>query len=72
MLDKNKITRISVPHWPEVALLKLLPIVIKSKELRKHLQEYIDGGKMVDRDYFWHVLNAVKPTYVGILIRDAE
>jgi hypothetical protein len=57
--------------WPELAVDKLMPVVSQNAAVMKYLPDWESGKKLPPRDFFWHILNKVKPDYVKHLVVNA-
>ena len=61
MLERFKVKRVKIPTWPELAVARLLPAVLADPALKPYFPDKFAVGKVPDREYFWGIINAVKP-----------
>ncbi len=71
MLERHRVQRIKIPTWPELSVSKLLPEILSDSILKHYFYDKYGKGKVPDREYFWGVINAVKPGYFKALINSA-
>ena len=57
--------------WPELAVAKLKQINIANDAGMKYLPDWAPGQNLPPRDFFWHVLNKIRPNYVKHLVATA-
>ena len=57
--------------WPELAVAKLMPIICENLQVMMYLPDWELGQKLPPRDFFWHVLNKIRPNYVKHLVATA-
>jgi hypothetical protein len=56
---------------PELAESKLMPIVVQNEHVMKYLPDWEPGQKLPSRDFFWHILNKIKRSYMKHLVTTA-
>ncbi len=59
-----------MPLWPELAVKKLLPMVIKDKHFAPYFPDY-KGERVPDKVFFWGVIFAIKPGFGKALVKSA-
>ena len=61
MLERFKVKKVKIPTWPELAVARLLPAVLADPSLKCYFPDKYADGKVPDREFFWGIINAVKP-----------
>ena len=71
-LSKGACRRYKVPNLPELSIKRMWPEALKDRTFLKFMPDEWEGGKRVDRTFFWHVLTTLQPEYVDALIEDCR
>ena len=61
-----------VPHWPELSVQRIWPLAIQFPLFFQYMPDEYDGGRRVDRGFFWGVLGTLEPEFVRHLVDEAR
>ena len=65
-------TDLAVPNWPELAMKKVWPMMIKFQVFRLRVPDEWDGGLRTDRNFAWAILYSVSEEFVVELVKDCR
>ena len=57
LLKLHEVTRICVPLYDELSVIKLWPMMKKDEEFMKFFPTKMPKGRVPDREYFFNILN---------------
>jgi len=68
---KSDIVMTRIPSYPELAMSEILKHCMQSPEVLSCLPDIRNPKKLPPREFFWHILNKVKPEYVSLIVAQA-
>lgn len=72
LMALDKVNRINMPHYDELAVLKFWPDMRGNKEFMRFFPSKLPKGRFPDREYFWNILHTLMPEYVQTLTKHAN
>ena len=72
LLALKHVKAINVPRWPEVCVKVLFEHYKNDPEVMLYLPDKFSKGRTIDRNYFFAVLNTVRPEHVAMIIQNAR
>ena len=73
VLRKKDVPRLSCPKWPELGISTIWPQVQNDKELMTYFpKDYLLSKKQPPREFFWGIMQSVRPNYCETLIKEAQ
>ena len=72
MLPMTEIRPINIPKFDELSVKSLYPKFKSDPVVMKYLQDEYPNQRFPDRNYFFTVLNTVKPEYVKHIVEKAN
>ena len=64
LLKKQEVNYITVPHYDEISVKALWPDLKKDSEFMKYFPSVYPKGRGPPREYFYNILNTLKPDYL--------
>lgn len=61
-----------IPCWPELAVKKIWPLAIRLPGFVDYMPDEYEGGRRVDRTFFWGVLGTLNAEFVQHLVAQAR
>ena len=72
LLKKSDVQTIRVPHYDELSVKNLWPMLNKDPEFTQYFPDKYPVGKGPPRDYFFNILNTVYPEYLQKVLSHAN
>ena len=72
MLKKQEVNYINVPHYDEISVKALWPDLKKDGDFMQYFPSVYPKGRGPPRDYFFNILNTLKPDYLQQLLDHAN
>ena len=72
LLMKQQVSYIAVPHYDEISVKALWPDVKKDGEFMQYFPSEYPKGRGPPREYFYNVLNTVRPDYLKQVLHHAN
>ena len=72
LLKMTELRPINAPHYDEISVKNILPRVAKDEAIMRYLPTNLPNGRVIDRTYFFNVLNTVQPKYMSGIIEHAN
>ena len=72
LLMKQQVSYIAVPHYDEISVKALWPDVKKDGEFMQYFPAEYPKGRGPPREYFYNVLNTVRPDYLKQVLHHAN
>ena len=72
MLPLSEVKWVNVPHYDELSVKAFLPKFTGDGEFMKYIPDITMESRIPARDYFWNILNTVRPEYVKNVIEHAN
>ena len=63
---------VKVPHYDELSVKRLWPMLIKDAEFTKYFPDKYPPGKGPPREYFFDILNTLYPEYLSEIMAHAN
>ena len=72
LLKKQEVNYITVPHYDEISVKALWPDLKKDGEFMQYFSSVYPKGRGPPREYFFNILNTIKPDYLQQLLDHAN
>ena len=72
LLKKQEVNYIAVPHYEEISVKALWPDLKKDGAFMQFFPAEYPKGKGPPREYFYNILNTVKPEYLQQILHHAN
>jgi hypothetical protein len=71
LLKMTELRPINAPHFDEISVKNIFPKVAKDEAVMRYLPTNLPAGRVIDRTFFFNVLNTVQPKYMLGIIEHA-
>jgi hypothetical protein len=71
LMKQSEIRMVTVPKYDELSVKTLLPQWQDDPEFWVYFPDKLPKDRVPDRDYFFTILNTLKPEYVDEMVRHA-
>jgi hypothetical protein len=71
LLKMTELRPINAPYYDEISVRNIFPKVAKDEAVMRYLPTNLPAGRVIDRTYFFNVLNTVQPKYMLGIIEHA-
>ncbi len=72
LLEKDNVRECNVPHYPEISVARLYEHYKNDEKVAIYLPDKMAKGKVPCRNYFFGVLNTIRPEHVKQIIEHAR
>jgi len=72
LIPIGKVNFINVPKYDELSVKRLWPEMRESPDFCRFFPDKLPQGRLIDRSYFFNVMNTCNPEYTSELIRHAN